>query len=97
MLCYISYALVGWTMLAGAVAYGEANAAWALRHEGVTWCEGPGFVGLFRPSLFPPHAQAARLRAARWQLGTLGSALVTLGLAVILSGPAESAACWRTP
>src|SRR5512138_430248 len=94
LLCYGSYALVVWTLLAGAIALGAANAAWAHRAEWVTWWDGPGWLGLFRPKLFPPEAQPLRHRAARWQVILLVSLAASVLLAFALSGPTGSSACW---
>ena len=44
LLCYGSYALVAWTLLAGTIALGVANAAWARRETWVTWGDGAGRV-----------------------------------------------------
>ena len=95
LVCYGSYALVAWTLLAGAIALGAANAAWARRETWVTWSDGPGWLGLFRPKLFPPDAQPLRHRAARWQVVVLVSLAASVLLAVALSGSAGSPACWR--
>ena len=95
LLCYVSYSLVVWTLLAGAIALGAANAAWAHRHHWVTWWDGPGWLALFRAKLFPPDAQPLRRRAARWQVAVLMSLSLTVVLAFALSRPAGSPACWR--
>jgi hypothetical protein len=95
LLCYGSYALLVCALLAGAIALGAANAAWTHRETWVTWSDGPGWLGLFRPKLFPPEAQPLRRRAARWQVVVLVSLAASVLLAFALSGPAGSAACWR--